>query len=83
MLVFGMAVASMAFFGYSAMNLDSGTWNILGHQINQGVGQAFLFVPLTLLTMDRSPGRTPLTPPACSASCATSGRAWGSPSSPP
>jgi DHA2 family multidrug resistance protein len=37
------------------MNLDSGTWNILGHQINQGVGQAFLFVPLTLLTMEMIP----------------------------
>ena len=33
------------------MNLDSGTWDILGHQINQGVGMAFMFVPLTTLTM--------------------------------
>jgi DHA2 family multidrug resistance protein len=52
MLAFGMTVTSMAFFGYSTMNLDSGTWNILGHQLNQGLGQAFLFVPLTLLTME-------------------------------
>jgi DHA2 family multidrug resistance protein len=52
MLAFGMAITSLAFFGYSAMNLDSGTWDILGHQINQGVGQAFLFVPLTILTME-------------------------------
>jgi DHA2 family multidrug resistance protein len=55
MLVFGMVMASLAFFGYSGMNLESGTWNILGHQINQGVGQAFLFVPLTLLTMEVIP----------------------------
>lgn len=55
MLVSGMAVASMAFFGYSGMNLDSGTWNILVHQINQGAGQAFIFVPLTLLTMEMIP----------------------------
>jgi DHA2 family multidrug resistance protein len=55
MLAFGMAVTSMAFFGYSTMNLDSGTWNILGHQLNQGTGQAFMFVPLTLLTMDQIP----------------------------
>jgi DHA2 family multidrug resistance protein len=55
MLVFGMVMASAAFFGYSGMNLDSGTWNIMGHQINQGVGQAFLFVPLTILTMEMIP----------------------------
>jgi DHA2 family multidrug resistance protein len=52
MLAFGMVMASLAFFGYATMNLDSGTWNILGHQINQGLGQAFLFVPLTILTME-------------------------------
>jgi DHA2 family multidrug resistance protein len=52
MLAFGMTVTSMAFFGYSHMNLDSGTWDLLGHQINQGLGQGFLFVPLTLLTME-------------------------------
>ena len=55
MLVFGMVMASLAFFGYSGMILESGTWNLLGHQINQGVGQAFLFVPLTLLTMEVIP----------------------------
>ncbi len=55
MMVFGFAVASMAFFGYSHMNLQSGTWDILWHQINQGAGMAFVFVPLTVLTMDPIP----------------------------
>ena len=55
MLVFGFVVASLAFFGYSRMNLQSGTWDILLHQINQGVGMAFVFIPLTTLTMDPIP----------------------------
>ena len=48
MLVFGFVVASLAFFGYSHMSLESGTWDILLHQINQGAGMAFVFVPLTV-----------------------------------
>ncbi|MGP8245948.1 MAG: DHA2 family efflux MFS transporter permease subunit [Bryobacteraceae bacterium] len=55
MLIFGFVVASMAFFGYSRMDLQSGTWDIFWHQINQGVGMAFVFVPLTTLTMDPIP----------------------------
>jgi MFS transporter, DHA2 family, multidrug resistance protein len=55
MLVFGFVVASLAFFGYSYMDLQSGTWDIFLHQINQGVGMAFVFVPLTTLTMDPIP----------------------------
>ena len=55
MLLFGLVVASMAFFGYSSMNLNSGTWDILVHQLNQGVGQVFLFVPLTIVTMEMIP----------------------------
>lgn len=51
MLTFGLAVAGLAFFGYSHMTLDSGTWDIFWDQITQGVGMAFLFVPLTTLTM--------------------------------
>jgi DHA2 family multidrug resistance protein len=55
MLAFGCVAGSMAFFGYSTMDLNSGTWDILLHQINQGIGQTFLFVPLTLLVMDPIP----------------------------
>jgi DHA2 family multidrug resistance protein len=51
MLTFGLVVAGLAFFGYSHMTLDSGTWDIFWDQITQGVGMAFLFVPLTTLTM--------------------------------
>jgi MFS transporter, DHA2 family, multidrug resistance protein len=55
MLAFGLVVTSVAFLGYSHMSLQSGTWDILIHQINQGIGMAFVFVPLTTLTMDRIP----------------------------
>jgi DHA2 family multidrug resistance protein len=55
MLVFGFLVASMAFFGYSHMDLQSGTWDIFWYQINQGLGMAFIFVPLTTLTMEPIP----------------------------
>ena len=51
MLAAGLSVTSLAFFGYSHMTLSSGTWDILGHQLNQGMGMAFMFVPLTTLTM--------------------------------
>ena len=51
MVAWGFLVTSLAFFGYSHMNIQSGTWDILGYQINQGVGMAFIFVPLTTLTM--------------------------------
>jgi DHA2 family multidrug resistance protein len=55
LLVFGFVVASFAFFGYSHMSLQSGTWDILLYQINQGAGMAFVFVPLTTATMDPIP----------------------------
>ncbi len=55
MVGFGFVVAAMAFFGYSKMDLDSGTWDIFLHQINQGLGMAFIFVPLTTLSMDPIP----------------------------
>src|ERR1019366_7319416 len=43
MLVFGFVVASFAFFGYSRMNLQSGTWDIFWMQMNQGMGMSFIF----------------------------------------
>jgi MFS transporter, DHA2 family, multidrug resistance protein len=55
MLAFGFTVAGLAFFSYSHMTLDSGTWDIFSYQIYQGMGMAFLFVPLTTLTMDPIP----------------------------
>jgi DHA2 family multidrug resistance protein len=55
MLIFGAVIASMAFFGYAHMTLESGTWDILLHQINQGTGMAFVFIPLTILAMEPIP----------------------------
>ena len=55
MLAFGFGTAGLAFFGYSHMSLQSGTWDIFWHQITQGIGMAFLFVPLTTLTMGPIP----------------------------
>ena len=55
MLAFGFFLTSFAFFGYSHMNLNSGTWDIFWHQINQGMGMSFVFVPLTTLTMGPIP----------------------------
>jgi len=51
MLVFGFFVAGLALFGYAGITLQSGTWDIFWDQIVQGIGMAFLFVPLTTLTM--------------------------------
>jgi DHA2 family multidrug resistance protein len=55
MLAFGFIVASLAFFGYSHMDLQSGTWDIFWYQITQGLGMSFIFVPLTTLTMEPIP----------------------------
>ncbi len=55
MLAFGFGVAGLAFFGYSHMTLQSGTWDIFWYQVTQGMGMSFLFVPLTTLTMSPIP----------------------------
>ncbi len=55
MLAFGFLLTSTALYGFSTMTLNSGTWDIFLHQINQGLGMAFVFVPLTTLTMDPIP----------------------------
>jgi DHA2 family multidrug resistance protein len=55
MLMFGFATTGIACFGYSTMNLDSGTWDIFWYQILQGLGMGFVFVPLTTITMEMIP----------------------------
>jgi len=55
MLALGFGVAGLAFFGFSHMTLQSGTWDIFWYLVNQGMGMSFLFVPLTTLTMGPIP----------------------------
>jgi DHA2 family multidrug resistance protein len=55
MLALGFIVASLALFGFSTMSLQSGTWDLFFYQISQGLGMAFVFVPLTTLSMDPIP----------------------------
>ncbi len=57
LLTFGFAVGGLSLLGFSHMNLQSGTWDILVWQISQGLGMSFIFVPLTTLTMDPIPKR--------------------------
>lgn len=51
MLAAGFAVAGISFFGFAHMTLQSGTWDIFWDLIGQGAAMAFIFVPLTTLTM--------------------------------
>jgi DHA2 family multidrug resistance protein len=55
MLAFGFATTGIACFGYSTMNLDSGTWDIFWYKMLQGLGMGFVFVPLTTITMEMIP----------------------------
>jgi DHA2 family multidrug resistance protein len=55
LMVVGFVAASIATFGYAHLNLSSGTWDFFWPQIEQGIGMALIFVPLTVLTMDPIP----------------------------
>ena len=55
MLTVGLVVASVAFFGYSHLDLQAGPHDFLAPQIVQGLGMALVFVPLTTITMDPIP----------------------------
>jgi DHA2 family multidrug resistance protein len=55
MLVFGFTTTSLAFFGFARMTLDSGAWDIVWIQVMQGIGLGFLFVPMTVITMNAIP----------------------------
>jgi DHA2 family multidrug resistance protein len=57
LLAFGFVVGGISLLGFSGMNLQSGTWDILVWQISQGLGMSFIFVPLTTLAMDPIPKR--------------------------
>src|SRR5438309_84949 len=55
MVAFGFLLGGIAFFGFARMTLQSGPLDILWHQMYQGAGMAFVFVPLTTLTMGPIP----------------------------
>jgi len=52
LLVIGMCIASFTLFQLSWLSLDAGFWDVFWPQIIQGIALAFLFVPLTTVTMD-------------------------------
>jgi DHA2 family multidrug resistance protein len=55
LLMFGLLIASVAFFSYAGLNLQAGGMDFLLPQIIQGAGLAMVFVPLTTIAMDPIP----------------------------
>jgi len=55
LLVFGLAAGALTLFWLGALDLDVGYWDIFWPQFIQGIALAFLFVPLTTVTMDPIP----------------------------
>ncbi|MGH9475350.1 MAG: DHA2 family efflux MFS transporter permease subunit [Terriglobales bacterium] len=51
----GLVAASYGPFAFSHFNLNTGPWSFFIPQIVQGGGMAFIFVPLTTVTMDAIP----------------------------
>ncbi|HEY7791908.1 MAG TPA: DHA2 family efflux MFS transporter permease subunit [Vicinamibacterales bacterium] len=54
-LIFGVAVSAWSLIWLADINLNAGYWDIFWPQFVQGVGMAFVFVPLTTITMDPIP----------------------------
>ncbi|HVC19156.1 MAG TPA: DHA2 family efflux MFS transporter permease subunit [Vicinamibacterales bacterium] len=55
MLAIGVAVSAWTLIWLSFINLNAGYWDIFWPQFVQGMGMAFVFVPLTTITMDPVP----------------------------
>ncbi len=55
LLMTGLVMASVAFFGYGGLNLSAGGHDFLWPQIIQGAGLAMVFTPLTTISMDPIP----------------------------
>jgi len=55
LLMSGLALASVAFFGYGGLDLSAGGTDFLWPQIIQGAGLAMVFIPLTTIAMDPIP----------------------------
>ena len=51
-LVIGVALSAWTLIWLGDINLNAGYWDIFWPQFVQGVGMAFVFVPLTTITMD-------------------------------
>ena len=55
LLIFGLVLGSLALFAFSRFTLASGPWDFFWPQFLQGAAMAFVFVPLTTVTMDPIP----------------------------
>ncbi len=55
LLMSGLVLASVAFFGYGSLDLSAGGTDFLWPQIIQGAGLAMVFIPLTTIAMDPIP----------------------------
>jgi DHA2 family multidrug resistance protein len=55
LLMSGLVLASVAFFGYAGLDLSAGGTDFLWPQIIQGAGLAMVFIPLTTIAMDPIP----------------------------
>ncbi len=53
LLAFGAALGAYTLYMFSRLNLNAGYWDFFWPQFLQGVSLAFLFVPLTTVTMNR------------------------------
>ena len=54
-LASGLLIASVTLFRLSRLGLDAGYWDFFWPQFVQGISLAFLFVPLTTITMGNIP----------------------------
>ena len=57
LLIIGLLTGAYSLYLFSGFTLATGPWNIFWPQILQGMGMAFIFVPLTTVTMDPVPNR--------------------------
>ncbi len=51
LLGLGIVTSALTMFGFSRLNLNAGYWDFFWPQFVQGISLAFLFVPLTTVTM--------------------------------
>ncbi len=54
-IAFGVVMGAFTLFKFSTLNLNAGYWDFFWPQFIQGMSLAFLFVPLTTVTMNQIP----------------------------